>query len=321
MAEFENSITRTELNLIRHIPEKRVAQGRGHGRGECTHRYPEGFRIPNSCVGKVIARANEWKEGEREEGDLFFQAHSFILTGFEYETSLLLGRGATYVSFLTHMLMELIRVWFGWVEAWGYVGIFTLMAMESSIIPVPSEIVMPPAAYWAAQGKMDFAGVVLAGTLGSYFGSILSYGFARAVGKPVIDRYGRYFFMAPAKVAMAEAWMRRFGAPGIFFARLLPVVRHLISIPAGILKMPVASFSIATTVGAGLWCWILAELGREVIGGQPDLLQSPAVMIAVIKNKLHWFVFAIAGLSLLYLLVLYFQRSAKAAAEVSASVK
>ncbi len=214
--------------------------------------------------------------------------------------------------------MEWIRTWFGWVEAWGYAGVFVLMAMESSIIPVPSEIVMPPAAFWAAQGKMDFYGVVLAGTLGSYFGSILNYGLARALGKPMVDRYGKYFFLPTAKVAMAEEWMLRFGAPGIFFARLLPVVRHLISIPAGILKMPLGPFSVATTVGAGLWCWILAWFGREVIGGQPDLLQSPEIMISVMKQKLHWFVLGVVVFFLLYAIVVVFQKKTKSTSVTSA---
>src|SRR3954462_1512350 len=94
-------------------------------------------------------------------------------------------------------LHELVKIWFGWVETWGYLGVFVLMAMESSIIPVPSEIVMPPAAFWAAQGRMSFAGVVLAGTAGSYVGSILSYGFARWVGTPVIARFGHFVGITP----------------------------------------------------------------------------------------------------------------------------
>ncbi len=206
------------------------------------------------------------------------------------------------------MLHELITIWFGWVETWGYAGVFVLMALESSIVPVPSEIVMPPAAFWAAQGKMDFGGVVLAGTAGSFVGSILNYYLARWLGEPVINRYGKYFLMPPEKVKMAEVFVARFGTAGIFLARLLPVVRHLISIPAGILKMPVVPFSIATTVGAGIWCFILAWFGREVLGSQPELLQSPEAMIAVLKAKLHWFVLAVVSLAVLYGVVVWFKR-------------
>lgn len=206
------------------------------------------------------------------------------------------------------MLHELIAMWFGWVEAWGYYGVFVLMAMESSIIPVPSEIVMPPAAFWAAQGKMTFSGVVIAGTVGSFVGSILNYYLASWLGRPFIMKYGKYFLMPPEKIKMAEQLVAKFGTTGIFLARLLPVVRHLISIPAGALKMPVIPFSIATIVGAGIWCWILSWFGQEVLGSQPELLQSPEAMIGALKAKLHWFVIAVAGLAVPYAIVVWIKR-------------
>jgi membrane protein DedA with SNARE-associated domain len=198
------------------------------------------------------------------------------------------------------MLHELLRTWFHWVEAWGYLGIFLLMAMESSIIPVPSEVVMPPAAYWAAQGRMSMAGVILAGTAGSYFGSAVSYWVSKWVGLPVVQRFGKYVFIGADKVAQAHAWVTRFGAGGVFFARLLPVVRHLVSIPAGILAMPYARFSLATTVGAGLWCTVLAIFGEQVIGDQPHLLDSPEDMIKAVKAKLLWIVLGVVGLTVAY---------------------
>jgi membrane protein DedA with SNARE-associated domain len=199
------------------------------------------------------------------------------------------------------MLHELITIWFHWVEQWGYVGVFLLMAMESSILPVPSEIVMPPAAFWASQGKMSFSGVVLAGTLGSWFGSAVSYWIARWLGKPFLNAFGRYLFMPPEKVALAEAWIKDFGVAGVFISRLLPVVRHLISIPAGILKMPFGKFSLVTLVGAGLWCWVLAWFGQVTIGQRPELLQSPEEMVHVIKDQLSSFVIAVLILGGLYM--------------------
>src|SRR5271155_1303937 len=106
------------------------------------------------------------------------------------------------------MIHELIRTWFGWVESWHYVGVFVLMAMESSIIPVPSEIVMPPAAFWAAQGhgpgKMSFAGVILAGTLGGLAGSFLNYFVARWLGGPLVEHYGKYAGISREKLTGAE---------------------------------------------------------------------------------------------------------------------
>src|SRR5438067_8978825 len=119
------------------------------------------------------------------------------------------------------MLHELLRTWFGWVEAWGYWGVFLLMAMESSIIPVPSEVVMPPAAFWAAQGKMTFAGVILAGTLGSYAGSAVSYWASLWLGLPILKRYGKYVLLPPKKLELAERWIQEYGATGVFTARLL----------------------------------------------------------------------------------------------------
>lgn len=198
------------------------------------------------------------------------------------------------------MFHELVRMWFGWVENWGYWGVFLLMAMESTIIPVPSEIVMPPAAFWAAQGKMSFMGVVLAGTAGSYIGSAINYWVSQWIGLPFLNRYGKYFLVKPDKLAMAHDWVMQYGVGGIFIARLLPVVRHLISIPAGILKMPFGAFSLATIVGSGLWCAILSWFGQQVIGGHPELLQSPEAMAKVIKEKLLWFVVAVVLMGVLY---------------------
>jgi membrane protein DedA with SNARE-associated domain len=174
------------------------------------------------------------------------------------------------------------------------------MAMESSIIPVPSEVVMPPAAYWAAQGRMDFWGVIVAGTLGSYFGSVVSYFVAKALGLPAVRRFGKYVLIGPEKIDQAHAWIVRFGSGGVFFARLLPVVRHLVSIPAGILSMPFGRFSLATLGGAGAWCMVLAFFGREVIGDQPNLLDSPEMMIKAVKAKLLTILVGIVVLTLAY---------------------
>lgn len=195
-----------------------------------------------------------------------------------------------------------------WVEQWGYTGVFILMAMESSIIPVPSEIVLPPAAFWAAQGRMNLSGVILAATAGSYFGSVVSYWISQWVGGPLVNRYGKYILMPPQKLKLAENWINQFGFFGIFLARLLPVIRHLISIPAGILKMNFGRFSLSTLLGAGIWCSILSWFGKEVIGDHPELLQSPEAMVSVIKMKLHLFVFGVLGLCVLYGFVILFKK-------------
>ncbi len=201
------------------------------------------------------------------------------------------------------MLHELLKIWFEWVRDWGYFGVFILMAMESSIFPVPSEVVMPPAAFWAAQGQMSFWGVVLAGTAGSWFGSAITYFVARWAGTPLVQRYGKWFLLGPEKVALAEGWIQDFGMAGVFMARLLPVVRHLISIPAGLFRMRFAGFSAVTTTGALLWCTILSWFGEKVVGDRPDLLDSPDALVSVMKEKLIWFVGAVLILGVLYLFV------------------
>lgn len=195
---------------------------------------------------------------------------------------------------------ELLVVWFGLVRDHGYLGVFLLMAAESSILPVPSEIVMPPAAYWATQGQMSMTGVVVAGTLGSWFGSAVSYWLALWIGRPLVMRYGKYVLMSPQKIVLAEGWAQRRGLQGVFVARLLPVVRHLISIPAGILRMRFVPFSLVTLAGAAIWCCILAWWGAAVLGDQPKLLDDPDAMVAVMKQKLWWFVIAIVVLAALF---------------------
>ncbi len=185
-------------------------------------------------------------------------------------------------------MQQLLEIWFGWVQSWGYLGIIVLMAMESSIFPVPSEVVIPPAAFLAAQGHLNFWGVVAAGTLGSYLGSAITYGVALALGRPFVLRYGKYFFIGESKVTKAEAWVRQYGAAGIFFARLLPVVRHLISIPAGIVRMNFVSFSVMTVTGSAIWCYILAYMGDRAYRKQPDLLSDPAGLVNYMKADSHW---------------------------------
>jgi membrane protein DedA with SNARE-associated domain len=202
------------------------------------------------------------------------------------------------------MLHSLLLTWFGWVRDGGYWGIIALMAMESSIFPVPSEVVMPPAAYWAAQGKLNFWGVVAAGTFGSWLGSAITYAVARWAGRPFLERYGRYFLMPPAKVARAEAMMARYQWAGLFFSRLLPVIRHLISIPAGIMRLSFAQFSAITVVGAGLWCWILCAVSLKITQRNPGLLDDPEALIKAVKHDCLWIILAVLALGGSYFLML-----------------
>lgn len=202
------------------------------------------------------------------------------------------------------MLHGLLQVWFGWVRDGGYLGIIALMAMESSILPVPSEIVIPPAAFWAAQGRMSFAGVILAGTFGSWLGSSVSYWLSRWIGRAMILRWGKYVMIKPEGLDRAEHFVERYEVGGVFFARLLPVIRHLISIPAGIARMSFGMFSLVTTLGAALWCTVLAWFGAKITAAHPDLMNDPEALVRMIKDEGHWIVIAALVLCALYFLVM-----------------
>ena len=197
---------------------------------------------------------------------------------------------------------HLLETWFTWVLTGGYTGIIVLMAMESSIFPVPSEIVIPPAAFLAAQGKLSFTGVVLAGTLGSYLGSAITYWASRLIGRPLIVKYGRFVLLTPKKLERAERWLVRYEAGGIFFARLLPVVRHLISIPAGIVRMNFALFSVMTITGSAIWCYILAYLGEKAYRVEPQLLTDPEALVRFIHGQSTWILVVVAVFAALYIL-------------------
>ena len=197
---------------------------------------------------------------------------------------------------------HLLETWFHWVLTGGYVGIIVLMAMESSIFPVPSEIVIPPAAFLAAQGKLSFTGVVLAGVLGSYLGSAITYWASRLIGRPLIVKYGRFVLVTPKKLEQAEQWLARYEAAGVFFARLLPVVRHLISIPAGIVRMNFGLFSFVTIAGSALWCWILAYLGDKAYRIEPELLTSPDALVRFIHGQSKGILLVVALFAALYML-------------------
>ena len=154
----------------------------------------------------------------------------------------------------------------------GYWLIAGLMALESTIVPIPSEVIVPPAAYLAhTQGQLSFVGVVLAGTAGSWLGASVMYWAARLLGRPVITRFGRYVGIGQAKLELAERWCAHYGAAGVFLSRLLPVIRHLIGIPTGILRMDFRRYALATVAGSLLWCTVLAWLGTTV-GRHPELL-------------------------------------------------
>ncbi len=159
------------------------------------------------------------------------------------------------------------------VLALGYPGILILMAIESSLLPLPSELVMPPAGYLAAKGHMNGWVAVAAGTVGSVIGALVNYALAVFVGEPVLRRYGKYILLSSRSLDRAEAFFRRHGEISTLIGRLLPVIRHLISIPAGMSRMRLTHFVGFTAFGAAVWCGILTYLGW-LIGRHGEEVQA-----------------------------------------------
>jgi membrane protein DedA with SNARE-associated domain len=178
----------------------------------------------------------------------------------------------------------------------GYWLIAGLMALESTLVPIPSEVIIPPAAYLAhSQGQLSALGIILAGTAGSWVGAAIMYWGSRWLGRPLVLRLGPYVGLAAAKIEMAERWASRYGWTGVFFSRLLPVIRHLIGIPVGILRMDFRWYALATLAGSLLWCSVLTGLGLS-IGQHPQLLTGSlhrffglVLAAAVVLGALYYF--------------------------------
>ena len=171
------------------------------------------------------------------------------------------------------MFKGLIDWYMGALGTGGYPLIVLLMAMESSILPLPSEVVIPPAAHLAqTQGKLSVIGIIIAGTIGSWLGATVMYWLARVAGRPLVLRYGPMFFISRQKIEGAERWAANFGSMGVFISRLLPVVRHLIGIPAGIVRMDYRLFSLFTVIGSAIWCTVLCYVGIKM--GQDEKLMK-----------------------------------------------
>ncbi len=206
-----------------------------------------------------------------------------------------------------HALFDELIAWYRRaLETGGYPLIVLLMFIESTVVPLPSELVIPFAAHVAhTKGNLNLAGIILAGALGSWLGATAMYWAARLAGRPFIIRHGYKFFVSPEKVENAERWAARYGGFGIFASRLLPVVRHLIGIPAGIVRMDYAKFSLHTLLGSTVWCAVLVWFGVKF---GDDLSQSESVA----KTASLWIGGAMLALGALYYAFVYrFMRAEK----------
>jgi membrane protein DedA with SNARE-associated domain len=215
---------------------------------------------------------------------------------------------------MAELFKPLIDWYLGALQTGGYYLVALLMAVESSIVPLPSEVVIPPAAHLAYTGQLGMSlwGIAIAGTIGSWVGASLMYWASRWAGRPLVMRYGKFVFISPAKVEGAERWAKRYGSMGIFVSRLLPVVRHLIGIPAGIVRMSYWKFSAYTVLGSAIWCAVLCWVGVQM--GE-DLKQA--------KNMTHTFSVWCGGLTVvvggLYYLFVHRQMKKEAALSGDAS--
>ncbi len=199
---------------------------------------------------------------------------------------------------------SLVSWYLGALEQGGYGLVALMMALESTVFPLPSELVIPPAAHLAAiNGKMSVVGVVIAGTIGSWVGAALMYWAARGLGRPVLNRYAGYVLLSAEKITAAEHFASRYGSIGVFVARFLPVIRHLIGIPAGLVRLDFGLYSLMTLLGSGLWCAVLAYIGIKA--GQDTALRNGSL-----HELTLWLVGSAVALGLLY--VFFVRRHMKA---------
>lgn len=150
------------------------------------------------------------------------------------------------------------------ISAGGYAGIAALMALESACLPLPSEIIMPFAGYLVSTGRFNLYAAATAGAIGCNIGSTVAYAIGAWAGRPAVERWGRYVLIGPADLALVDRFFARFGNFAIFISRLLPGVRTVIALPAGVARMPWVPFQIYTFLGSWPWCFGLAYIGQKL---------------------------------------------------------
>lgn len=176
----------------------------------------------------------------------------------------------------------------GTIDSWGYFGVFALMLLEHLFPPIPSEVIMPLAGYLAADGRMNLLVTLLVGTAGSVIGTTVWYFIGRGVGEERLKRwaakYGRIMTVSPSDIDKAHDWFLRYGTFAVFIGRMIPAIRTLISVPAGIARMPFGSFLIITTIGSAIWTTLLTVAGYllEAHYDQVEAYVDPVSKVVVI---------------------------------------
>jgi membrane protein DedA with SNARE-associated domain len=213
---------------------------------------------------------------------------------------------------MTELIIEHIE----WAAAnaytWGFILIFILMAIESSFIPLPSEVIMIPAGFLAYRGDLTFGDphldaliVILCGMTGSIVGAYVNYFLARLVGRPIIYRYGKYVFIKPELLSRAEEIFLEFGEISTFVGRLILGIRHLISLPAGLSRMPLMKFTLFTALGAGIWCAILTWIGYYLGTLSAEMTYAQLVYKGkdILKEDYIWIFLCLAFIVAVYAMI------------------
>jgi membrane protein DedA with SNARE-associated domain len=191
----------------------------------------------------------------------------------------------------------------------GLWGIFLLMVPESACIPIPSEATMLFAGFNVSEGKYSLVAAVLVGTVANLVGSWIAYAVGYFGRLELLERHGKWLHIKPSHLAWADRWFERYGAPAVFFARMLPVVRTFISLPAGVARMPIVRFSVLTFLGALPWNFALVLAGKSARDNWTD-----------IKDKLHYVDYVVAVLIVMgvaYLAVRWYRNRRRPAADAA----
>jgi membrane protein DedA with SNARE-associated domain len=192
-----------------------------------------------------------------------------------------------FAEYLQHLVAQM-----------GYPGVFLLVVLESTLVPVPSELVFPFAGYMASKGVFNVYVLLVINSVGAMVGSGIGYAIGAKGGKPLLLRYGKYLLIRKHDIDKTEKWFANHGKATIFFARLVPVIRHIISLPAGVARMPLGAFFLQTFLGATLWGSFLILLGYylgehwESVANKLkrfDLVIGLVVVVAVIAVALRWY--------------------------------
>lgn len=213
---------------------------------------------------------------------------------------------------MTETLASHIAYFAQFAHVWGLLLIFIFMTIESSFIPFPSEVVMIPAGFLAARGEMltgnvfiDCILAVIIGTSGSLAGAYVNYYLSLYLGRTALHKYGKYFFLKEETILRAEEVFREYGAAATFICRLLPGIRQLISIPAGLAKMPLGSFTLFTGLGAGIWVVILTAIGAWLghLSGDMDYPTLINKGKQLISDHYGWIIAAVVVFGAVYVVI------------------